>query len=156
MSKPFAKLKREDLAAARIWEWSLDESDADESFVVPTTFIEVPLVPFGQFIVAATVELKSGATMPGIAEVTVADGQAAVQLNCVFLLDRQLQVPGVETNRLLARFTRTLENFPTAWTLDARIQGEDRPRTAQIKGGDMTEMVRVGLEALLALKNLRK
>lgn len=162
MSKPFAKLNRADLQEAPIWEWvpddgaSASERDADESSVQRTEFAEIPLLPFAQFIVASLVELKHGGTMPGIAEVTVADGNVAIQPTVVFLLDRQLQIPGVETNRLLARYTKTVENYPVAWRLAVSIQGESAQRTGQIKGGDMKDMVRAGIEVLLALKSLRK
>lgn len=162
MSKPFLKLNRADFLQTPIWEWvSDDESSvnaelADESHVQPTAFAEIPLVSFGQFIVSSVVDLKSGASMPGIAEVTVANGDIAVHPSVVFLLDRQLQIPGVETNRLLTRFTKTAENYPVAWRLCVNNHGEGNPRSGPIKGGDMKELVAAGLEALLALKALRK
>lgn len=167
MSKPFAKLKRADFAAAPIWEWApeqdaqdaqdaaTDDQDTDESFVLATNFAEVPLLPFAQFIVASVVDLKNGSSLPGIAEVTVSEGTVVVQANFVFLLDRQLQIPGVETNRLLTRFTKTAENYPVAWRLGVNIQGEGQPRAGRINGGDITDMVRAGIDALLALRKLR-
>jgi hypothetical protein len=162
MSKPFAKLNRADFLNTPIWEWvpddgsSSEDGAADESHVQATDLTEIPLLPFGQFIVASVVDLNSGASMPGFAEVTVANGDVVVQPDVVFLLDRQLRIPGVETNRLLSRFTKTAENYPVAWRLGVSIQGEGIPRAGQIKSGDMTEMVRAGINALLALKALRK
>lgn len=162
MSKAFAKLNRADFLGSPVWEWVPDDGSssaneaADESHVQPTTCTEIPLRPFGQFVVSSVVDLKNGTAMPGIAEVTVANGDVVVQPIVVFLLDRQLQIPGVETNRLLARFTKTAENYPVAWRLCVNIQGEQNPRAGQIKSGDMKEIVRAGFEVLLALKALRK
>lgn len=160
--KPFAKLKRADLEAAPIWVWIGDPGDAegdeqyDESFVQATAHATIPQLDFAQFIVGCNVELKGGTTMPGIAEVTVAGGEVAVLLHSVFLLDRQLHVPGVETNRLLARYTRKIENFPVGWRLSVCVGNESQVRTGQIKGGDMADVVQAGLDILLALKALRK
>ena len=162
MSKPFAKLNRADLQQNPVWEWvsedglSPDDGLADESQVQPTAFTDIPLLSFAQFIVSSTVELKSGVSMPGIAEVTVANDEIAIQPTVVFLLDRQLSIPGVETNRLLTRFTKTTENYPVAWRLCVNVQGEDKPRSGTIKGGDMKDLIAAGLEVLLALKALRK
>ena len=162
MSKPFIKLNRADFLQTPIWEWVSDDESgvnselADESHVQPTAFAEIPLVPFGQFIVSSVVDLKSGASMPGIAEVTVANGDISVHPSVVFLLDRHLQIPGVETNRLLARFTKTAENYPVAWRLCVNNHGESSPRSGSIQGGDMKDLVAAGLEALLALKALRR
>ncbi len=94
--------------------------------------------------------------MPGIAEVTVANGDISVHPSVVFLLDRHLQIPGVETNRLLARFTKTAGNYPVAWRLCVSNHGESSPRSGPIQGGDMKDLVAAGLEALLALKALRR
>lgn len=162
MSKPFTKLKRADLESAPIWEWLSDDgaadagTEVDESYVQPTALTELPTGAFGQFIVAAQISLKHGDPLPGIAEVTIADDKTVVRPAVVFLLDRQLQIPGVETNRLLARFTKTAQNFPVGWQLNTRVQGESHVRSGQIKGGDMEDAVRTGLEALLALKSLQK
>ena len=162
MSKPFKKLKRGDLESAPVWEWLPDDGaedadpDADESYVQPTSLTELPLGSFGQFIVAAQISLKHGEPLPGIAEVTIASDETVVRPAVVFLLDRQLQIPSVETNRLLARFTKTAQNCPVGWQLRIRLQGEPEVRSGQIKGGDMADVVRAGLEALLALKALRK
>lgn len=162
MTKPFIKLNRADFLQTPIWAWvsdygsSADDELADESHVQATAFTEIPLVPFGQFIVSSEIDLKSGASMPGIAEVTVANGDIAVHPGVVFLLDRHLQIPGVETNRLLSRFTKTAENYPVAWRLCVNIEREVCPRAGSIKGGDMKGLVAAGLEVLLALKALRK
>jgi hypothetical protein len=162
MSKPYAKLNRADLQQSPVWEW-LAQEDAvvgdeatNESFVEPTDFTSIPSQSFAQFIVASTVGLKDGSSLPGIAEVTIAGGKVSVQPTTVLLLDRHLQVPGVETNRLLTRFTKTIENYPTTWKLNVQIEGEAKTRSGKIKGGDMKNIVAAGIAVLLSLKALRK
>jgi hypothetical protein len=159
--KPFRKLKRIDFEQSPIWEWSMEEeaevsdqaADArDESFVRPTDHTEVPMADFAQFIVAASYELKDGSRFPGAVEVTVAQGQVACQPLFVFMIDRQLQVPGVETNRLLTRYTKAIDNYPIKWQLAVNIQGESAVRAENISGGDMKDMVRAGINALLSLR----
>ena len=119
--KPNAKLTRADLQQSPIWEWlpeddSTEPSDTiDESYVGPTDLVEVPKDSFAQFIVAASIELKSGDLIPGIVEVTTDDGTVSIQPTTVFLLDRHLQIPGVETNRLLTRYTKSIDNCPVGW-----------------------------------------
>lgn len=160
--KPYAKLTRADLEQFPIWEWVLEEDDPaldeahDESYVQATELTNIPELSFAQFVSAATIELKDGSRMPGIAEVTVAEGSVAIQPTTVFLLDRHLQIPGVETNRLLTRYTKSLENYPVAWQLAVLVQGEKSERTGKIAGGDMKDLVAIGMQALLALKSLRK
>lgn len=160
--KPYAKLTRADLEQSPVWEWvpegdSADGSESiDESFVGPTDLIEIPTESFGQFIVAATIELKSGDRHPGIADVTTDRGTVSIEPTTVFLLDRHLQIPGVETNRLLTRYTKSMDNCPVSWSLVVPIQGEKVVRTGPIKHGDMKEIVEMGIQALLALKGLRK
>jgi hypothetical protein len=161
MSKPYGKLSRADLVQAPVWEWvigsdqnAVDES-ADESHVQPAGFAEIPQKPFAQFIVATTIGLKDGSHLPGISELTVAEGRVAVRPTIVFLLDRQLQIPGVETNRLLTRFTKTLENYPVTWKLGAGIEGEATIRSGKIKGGDMKNAVSAVMAVLQSLKGLR-
>ena len=160
--KPYAKLTRADLEQSPIWEW-LPEDDAaesagsiDESYVGPTDLIEIPTGQFAQFIVAASIELKSGDRHPGIAEVTTDHGAISVEPTTVFLLDRHLQIPGVETNRLLTRYTKSKDNCPVGWKLAVAIQGETEARSGEIKHGDMKEVMEMGMQALLALKGLRK
>ena len=94
--------------------------------------------------------------MPGISEVTIAEGKVSVQPTTVLLLDRHLQVPSVETNRLLTRFTKTIENYPTTWKLDVKVEGESKVRSGKIKGGDMKNIVAAGIAVLLSLKALRR
>jgi hypothetical protein len=160
--KPYAKLTRADLQQSPIWEW-LPEDDStepvdtiDESCVGPTDLVEIPRGSFSQFIVAASIELKSGDLMPGIAEVTTAEGAISIQPTTVFLLDRHLQIPGVETNRLLTRYTKSIDNCPVGWRLAILIEGESELRSGEIKHGDMKEILEMGLQAMLALKGLRK
>jgi hypothetical protein len=160
--KPYAKLTRADLQQSPIWEW-LPEDDStepvdanDESHVGPTDLVEIPKVSFSQFIVAASIELKSGDLMPGIAEVTTAEGAISIQPTTVFLLDRHLQIPGVETNRLLTRYTKSIDNCPVGWRLAILIEGESELRSGEIKHGDMKDILEMGIQALLALKGLRK
>lgn len=161
MSKPFPKLKRADFEQAPVWSWLLDgdddaaDEDVDESFVRPTPFTAVPRSSFAQFLVASTVQLKDGSVMPGIAEVTVAGDDVGVQPTTIFLLDRQLQIPGVETNRLLARYTKSLENYPVGWALTVPIEGEAECRSGTIEDGDMRSVVDAGMQALMMLKRLR-
>ena len=160
--KPYAKLTRADLQQSPIWEW-LPEDDSteppdtiDESYVGPTDLVEVPKDTFAQFIVAAAIELKSGDLMPGIVEVTTDDGTVSIQPTTVFLLDRHLQIPGVETNRLLTRYTKSIDNCPVGWRLSTLIEGESEIRSGEIKHGDMKELLEMGIRALAALKGLRK
>jgi hypothetical protein len=56
-------------------------------------------------MVSAAIELKNGDIFPGIAEVTVAGDEVNVQPLNVFMVDRLLTVPGMDTNRLLTRYT---------------------------------------------------
>ena len=160
--KPYAKLTRADLERSPIWAWLPEDGSAeppdgiDESFVGPTDLIEIPMGSFGQFIVAATIDLKSGDRHPGIAEVTTDHGAFSIRPVTVFLLDRHLQIPGVETNRLLTRYTKSIDNCPIGWRLAVPIQGESQLRTGEIKHGDMKEIMEMGIGALLALKGLRK
>jgi hypothetical protein len=160
--KPFFKLTRVDMQQSPIWEWhSQDDSTEstekiDESYVSPTDLVELPTGSFAQFIVAATIELKSGDLLPGIAEATIADDKISIQPTTVFLLDRHLQIPGVETNRLLARYTKSIDNCPVGWRLSIPIEGESEVRGGDIKHGDMKEILEMGLQAMLVLKDLRK
>ena len=63
--KPYAKLTRADLEQSPIWEWLPEDDTAepsdgiDESHVGPTDLMEIPTGSFGQFIVAAFIELKT-------------------------------------------------------------------------------------------------
>lgn len=165
MPKPYAKLKREDFESTPVWTWSPDDDGdgaatplaaSDESFVQPTPHATIPRHPFAQFIVAARYELRDGTPMPGFAEVTVADDRVAVQPTTVFLLDRHLRVPGVETNRLLSRYTKSPGNHPAHWTLNVCVDGEATPRAGTIQGGDMKDIVAAGMAVLESLKSLRK
>lgn len=159
--KPCRKLNRADFDTAPVWVWqgdgdpADDHDETDESCVEATSLREIPLHEFNQFIVACTITLADAAEFPGFAEVTVADGRAAVVPVVVFLLDRQLRIPAVETNRLLSRYTKTA-NHPVAWRLAVPIEHETERRAGDIKGGDMNNVVAVGLELLAALKSLRK
>ena len=160
--KPYTKLTRADLEQSPIWEWLAEDDTSDppdsidESYTGPTDLIEIPTESFAQFIVAASIELKSGELMPGIAEVTTADGEVSIQPTTVFLLDRHLQIPGIETNRLLTRYTKSIDSCPVGWKLAIRVQGESEVRCGEIKHGDMKEVMAMGVQALLALKGLRK
>ncbi len=160
-AKPFSKLKRNDLEQSPIWQWLQDDSAtsdgelADESFVEPTQFKQIPMAEFRQFIVSANIHMKASEPMPGLCEVTVANGKVTVNPVLVFMLDRQLSIPAVETNRLLSRYTHTLENFPTGWALKMLVEGESKLRYGNIKGGDMNDLVAIGLEVLASLKSLR-
>lgn len=162
MPKPYGRLRRADLHDAPIWTWhqpdtrGAESEEIDESFVHPTAHTEIPHVPFAQFIVSATIGLHSGATMPGIAEVTVANGALSIQPAVVLFLDRHLGIPGVETNRMLSRYTKTVENFPVTWTLDVLVAGETEPRTGAIAGGDMRDVTAIGIAILESLKALRR
>lgn len=159
--KPYKKLSRADLERSPIWEW-VPEADSetttdaiDESFVAPTVLSEIPTGAFAQFIVAAIIELKSGERLPGIAEVTTDHGPISIEPTTVFLLDRHLRIPGVETNRLLTRYTKSIDNCPISWSLVVPIHGENAVRTGAIKHGDMKDMVEMGIRALLDLKKLK-
>ena len=160
--KPYSKLTRADLERSPIWEWlpeddSVEPSESiDESYVGPTDLLEIPTGSFGQFIVAATIDLKSGDRHRGIAEVTTAPGAISIEPTTVFLLDRHLRIPAMETNRLLTRYTKSIGNCPVGWTLAVPIQGETEARTGPIKHGDMNEIMEMGVQALLALKAMRK
>ena len=162
MTKPYTKLTRADLQQAPVWEWLSDESSdaggeaSDECFVQPTQFTAIPLLSIAQFTVAMTVGLQDGSFMPGIAEVTVAEGKISVQPTTAFLLDRHLQIPGVEANRLITRFTKTIENYPTSWMLNVPVEGETRKRSGKIRGGDMKNAVAAGIAVLMSLKALRR
>ena len=160
--KPYAKLTRADLEQSPIWEW-LPEDDTsepsesiDESYVGPTDLIEIPIGFFGQFIVAASIELKSGDRLPGIAEATTEHGAISIQPTTVFLLDRHLQIPGVETNRLLTCSTKSMDNCPVGGKLAVPIQGESEVRSGEVKHDDMKEIIEMGIQAFFALKGLRK
>ena len=161
MRKPFTKLKRADLEQNPIWEWLQDETslpeeeNVDESSVQASPFTYIPTVEFGQFIVSATIHLNNGDSLPGICEVNVANGKLAVIPSTVFMLDRQLNIPAVDTNRLLSRYTQSLENYPVGWTLKALAEGESELRSGDIKGGDMKDLVAIGMDILNALKVLR-
>jgi hypothetical protein len=159
--KPFAKLKPADLEQAPIWEWVQDEfpmsgeEQLDESFVEASPFTNIPAVEFGQFVVSAVIRLHNGDTLPGICEATVAAGEVAVNPTIVFMIDRQLQIPAVDTNRLLSRYTQSFENHPVGWTLTVLVEGESELRSGCVKGGDMKDLVAVGLDILAALKSLQ-
>lgn len=160
--KPYSNLTRADLAQYPVWEWLPEDAavtpaaSCDESFVRPTALAELPTGAFAQFIVALSVELKSGGPMPGIAEVTTGEGGVSIEPTTVFLLDRQLPIPGLETNRLLTRYTKSRDNCPVGWTLAVPLAGESARRSGEIRHGDMKDIVAMGVEALLALKALRK
>ena len=162
MPKPFTKLNRVDLQQSPVWAWTEEDGAADgddgpdESCVQQTGLSQLPRSGFAQYLVATTFGLRDGSTLPGISEVTIAEGSVSVQPTTVLLLDRHLQVPSVETNRLLTRFTKTIDNHPTTWKLDVKIEGESKVRSGKIKGGDMKNIVAAGMAVLLALKALRK
>ena len=161
MPKPYGRLRRADLHDAPIWTWhdaapgDPEDDTLDESFVQPTAHAVIPRVPFAQFIVSATIGLHSGATMPGIAEVTMANGAVAIQPAVVLFLDKHLQIPAVETNRMLSRYTQTLENHPVSWALDVLVDGETERRSGRIAGADMKDIVAAGMAILESLKSLR-
>jgi hypothetical protein len=166
IAKPYAKLKRADFEACPVWAWFVPEDEAeaeeadeggmDKSFVQPTSHTAIPTGGLCQYLVSATIGLHRGDDQPGILEVTVADGEVSVAPLAVFLLDRKLRVPAVETNRLLARYTKTTENHPVRWKARVRIAGEDAEREGTIAGGDMKDLLAVGLDMLQVLKALRR
>ncbi|POZ50934.1 hypothetical protein [Methylovulum psychrotolerans] len=159
MPKPFRKLTRADFTTSPIWEWLMDENtedeESDESYVQATSYTQVPRLSFGQFIVSAAIELKNGDVFPGVAEVTVAGDEVNVQPVNVFMLDRLLTIPGMDTNRLLTRYTQTVENYPIAWTLNVLIEKENAKRSASILDADMKDMQAV-MEMMNALLLLKK
>lgn len=93
--------------------------------------------------------------MPGIAEVTVSDGSVSVEPTTVLLLDRHLSIPGVETNRLISRYTKAIDNHPTTWKLGVLVGAETDYRSGKFEGSDMKDIVAAGISALLSLKRLR-
>lgn len=162
-ARPFAKLRRADLEQAPIWEWQSDGSESsadapasDESFVRPTAHRRVPVTGFAQWLVAGTIVLADGSEMPGIVEVTVHEGAIACEATTVFLLERKLTFPARETNRLLARYTKSPQAHPVAWRLSVPLEGEEAPRQGTLEGTDLKDLTQVAMDVLLALKQLRK
>jgi hypothetical protein len=134
--KPLRKITREDLAAFPIWEWAIDEEDAgdrDESYVRPTSHASIPTGYFSQFIVAADAELRDGATLPAVVEVTLNEMARSFEPLSVLLLDRHLDFVSVETTRLLSRYTKVVDNYPVRWQLRVPVSGEEKLRRAKVR-----------------------
>lgn len=134
--KPLRKLTRADMQAFSIWEWAINEEGIeaqDESVVRPTTHAVIPVDGFGQFVVAATAQLRDKTSMPALVEVTVNGKQRSCEPLAVFLLDRHLDFVGVESTRLLSRFTQTVNNHPVRWQLAVAISDEKKLRGAKVR-----------------------
>jgi hypothetical protein len=124
--KPLAKVTRNDFVVFPIWEWVLDEETTDETFVRPTGHATIPSSSFAQFIVAAVAKLRDGTCLPACVEVTVRGNMRSFDPSSVFLLDRHLDFTGMETTRLLSRYTKEVNNYPTHWTLNVPFDGETK------------------------------
>lgn len=130
------KVTREDLAAFPVWEWAIDEEDAkdrDESYIRPTAHLSIPVGSFAQFIVAADAKLRDGSTLPAVVEVTVNGKTKSFEPLSVLLLDRHLDFVGVETTRLLSRYTKVVDNYPVRWELRVSIHGEKNLCSAKVR-----------------------
>ncbi len=133
--KTVYQVTRDDFASYAVWEWAIDEDGAeaaDESFVRPTPLASIPKRDFAQFIVAASVTLRNGSTMPAYAEVTVQGAAITVTPMSIFLYDRHLDIAATETTRALSYLTQEADNYPAAWELKVPIDGEAMPRQGKV------------------------
>jgi len=134
--KPINKVTREDFAIFPVWEWAIDEEGEegqDESFVRPTTHTSIPNGSFIQFVVAAEAKLRNRETMPACVEVTIKGKTKSFEPLSVLLLDRHLDFAGMETTRLLSRYTKEIDNYPAAWKLKVPFEGEKKLRSASVR-----------------------
>jgi hypothetical protein len=134
--KPVHKVTREDFATFPIWEWAIDEEglvDRDESYVRPTSHSSIPTDSFAQFIVVADAKLRDGTTLPAAIEVTVNGKAKSFEPMSVLLLDRHLEFVGMETTRLLSRYTKVVDNYPVRWQLRVPVKGEAKLRNAKVR-----------------------
>ncbi|MFP5390784.1 MAG: hypothetical protein ACLGI6_04445 [Gammaproteobacteria bacterium] len=142
--KPFSRLTRADFAAFPIWEWADNETGfeaQDESFVRPTAHAIVPTADFAQFLVQASVRLRNGTEMPGCVEVTVQGCRVHCVPTVVFMLDRHLDFVGLESTRLLSRYTKTPDNSPVKWTLSVLLIGEKKTRSGRVRRGIVMRVI---------------
>lgn len=144
--KPFSRITRADFAAFPVWEWADDEEGVegqDESFVRPTTHATVPKADFAQFLVQSKVRLRNGTEMAGCVEVTVQGRRVHCVPTVVFMLDRHLDFVGLETTRLLSRYTKTSNNFPVKWELSVPLAGQKKARAGRVRQGIVMRIIQL-------------
>jgi len=134
-SKPANCLTREDFVIHPIWEWVPDDEfggNSDESFVRPTHFSTIPQGEFRQYLVSSVAILKNKSEMPACVEVSIQGSRMRFAPQFIFLFDRQLEWISDETDRLLSRYTKHLDNRPVKWRLAAPIEGETTLRKGKV------------------------
>lgn len=133
--KPYRKLNREDFDKFPVWEWILDENSngiEDETWVRPMSLASVPKSEFAQYLVSANATLRDGSLVPACVEVTVCKNSVEFEPLFVFLLDRHLDFIGMETTRLLSRYTKYPDNRPVQWELRVYLEGEHKFRKRKV------------------------
>ena len=156
--RPSATLHRHHLAAHPVWEYCLDSEgdDAiDESHVRPCATPVVPRGTHAQFVVSATITLRDKTPLPGAVAVDVLGDKVLTTPMFVFLLDRQLDLVSMETDRLLSRYTKSPGNRVVRWTLDVVVEGERRPRTGRISRSIVFQLASLAIR-LVQLRQMRK
>lgn len=136
--KPIDELTASDLRAYPIWEYALDEEEAedqDETWVRP---VDAQVVRKGQWslTVAAEFRTRAGTTFPGFVGVTTAEG---IEIDGAVLLPEGKYVvvdtSGAAARRATAKTLRmsTQELFPLTYTLRVRIGREKELRTGLVR-----------------------
>jgi hypothetical protein len=134
--KSMARLTRADLAAHPVWQYVAEpgEPEQDESYVFPTELQTIPKESgYQQYLVAAVAVLRDGTEFPACVELTWHGRQLSCVPLWVFLLGRQLDFVGVDTDRLLSRYTRYPANRPKAWRLATLVEGERKVRSGKVR-----------------------
>ncbi|GFE81518.1 hypothetical protein GCM10011487_35180 [Steroidobacter agaridevorans] len=136
--KPIDELTASDLSVFPIWEYALDEEEAedrDETWVRP---VDAQVVRKGQYslTVAAEFRTRTGTTFPGFIGVTTAEG---LEIYGAVLLPEAKYVvvdPSNAADRRAAAKslgTSTKELFPLTYTLRVRVGREKELRTGLIQ-----------------------
>jgi hypothetical protein len=139
--KPFRKIAQTDFSIFPVWEWALDEEGFDgEAFVRPTAHKTVPKAAFAQYIVSANAHLRDGTIIPACVEVTVKGKRWHFAPTVLFLLERHVDFVGVESTRMLSRYTKTLDNYPTKWELGVPLEGETKLTIGHVRHGILKQI----------------
>jgi hypothetical protein len=124
------KIAREDFAAYPVWEWAINEEQAQGhgvSFVRPTSLASLPLDQARHYIVSATATLNDGSVLPACAEVSVRGKKVRIEPMFILLKERQLDFGGAETRTVLSHYIRQADARPVSWVLAVPLDGETVP-----------------------------
>ncbi len=130
------KIARGDFAAFPVWEWALNEEQADgngESFVRPTALRSLALDQERQLIVSASATLNDGSVLPACVEVSVRAKKLRIAPMFIFLQDRHLDFGGAETATVLSLYTKRADAHPVRWELAVPVDGDGTLRSGPVR-----------------------